>query len=160
MANQPDTIADQSTVVIEANGVVGYFTGAEWDFGVILERINPKLRERLLTPSHQSRFLSWLIYGCLTDSIHSPLSFAVSRTLESAGDAGGPAVRLAALPAAQLAGLLWDERLRVQAGYIGRNVFAQTGAEDLEALLLSAPDSASRSRLLQRALDALGVRAA
>jgi hypothetical protein len=80
--------------------------------------------------------------------------------LESAGDAGGPAVRLAALPAAQLAGLLWDERLRVQAGYIGRNVFAQTGAEDLEALLLSAPDSASRSRLLQRALDALGVRAA
>lgn len=160
IANQPDTIADQSTAVIETNGVVGYFTGAEWDFGMILERINPKLRERLLAPSHQSRFISWLIYGCLTDSIHSPLSFAVSRALESASDAGGPAVRLAALPAAQLAGLLWDERLRVQAGYIGRNVIAQTGAEDLEALLLSAPDSASRSRLLQRALDALGVRAA
>ena len=140
--------------------MVGYFTGAEWDFGMILERINPKLRDRLLTSSHHSRFLSWLIYGCLTDSIHSPLSFAVSRTLESGSDAGGPAVRLAALPPAQLAGLLWDERLRVQAGYIGRNVFAQSGAEDLEALLLSAPDSASRSRLLQRALDALGIRAA
>ncbi len=153
----PDTRANQKQSSEEDKRVVGYFTDNGWDTQALLARVNPALRERILNPASQARFLTWLIHGCLTSSIHSPLSFAVSRSLETPNGAGGPAERLAALPAPLLAGLLWREHQRIQAGYIGRNPLAEAGVEDLEALLASAPDTKTRAQLLRRSLDALGI---
>lgn len=101
--------------------------------------------------------MAWLLQGCLTAAIHSPMSFAVSRTLEASTAPAGPAARLAALPARELAELVRQEVQRMQAGYIGRSYLDTPGADDLEALLVSARDAHTRMQLLQRALDALGI---
>lgn len=153
----PDTRTEELVPESRESGVVGYFSGNEWNLELILARVNPVLRERILTLDYRSHFLPWLIHGCLSESIHSPLSFAVSRTLETSTGAGGPADRLAALPAPELAGLLWREHERIRSGYIGRSFLVTAGADDLEALMASAPDTRTRAQLLQRALDALGI---
>jgi hypothetical protein len=153
----PDTQGEENPSERYEKGVVGYFSGSEWNLDMILSLVNPVLRDRILTQADHCHFLSWLVHGCLTASIHSPLSFAVSRSLETASGAGGPAARLADLPAPELAGLLWHAYQRVQAGYIGRSLTAEAGTNDLENLLGSAQDTRTRGQLLQRALDALGI---
>jgi len=153
----PDTQGEENPSERYEKGVVGYFSGSEWNLDMILSLVNPVLRDRILTQADHCHFLSWLVHGCLTASIHSPLSFAVSRSLETASGAGGPAARLADLPASELAGLLWHAHQRVQAGYIGRSLTAEAGTNDLESLLASAQDTRTRGQLLQRALDTLGI---
>ena len=154
---QPDTQTCEIPASQEQNRVVGYFLDDGWDVEALLARVNPALRERILPPPSRNHFLTWLIHGCLTKSIHSPLSFAVSRTLETMNGAGGSAERLAALNAPVLAELLWGERQRIQAGYIGRSPLAAAGADDLEALLASSSDTRTRAQLLQRTIDILGI---
>ena len=78
-----------------------------------------------------------LIYGSLTPDIRNPLSFAVSRTLETGINAGGPAARLASLPPHELASLLLRTQKRLEGGYLGWSQLPEAGAEDLNALLLS-----------------------
>ncbi|MFZ3070612.1 MAG: hypothetical protein WA110_05780, partial [Anaerolineaceae bacterium] len=79
------------------------------------------MKDRILQQGSRIRFLSWLIYGSLNAAIHSPLSFAISRTLESGTDAGGAAARLADLPGEDLAKLLWNSKKRLESGYLGRS---------------------------------------
>jgi len=137
--------------------VVGYLAGERWNLESILGQVNPILKQRILTSPYRENFLPWLLHGCLTAAIHSPISFAVSRTLETSTGPGGSAARLAALPAPELAELLQSAGQRVLEGYIGRSYLTSGGTDDLEALLASAADARTRVQLLQRALDALGI---
>jgi len=155
---QPDSGPDFSpTAQDDEKRVVGFFSGEQWDMARILTAVNPVLKERILSSSSGDIFMAWLLQGCLTAAIHSPMSFAVSRTLEASTAPAGPAARLAALPARELAELVRQEVQRMQAGYIGRSYLDTPGADDLEALLVSARDAHTRMQLLQRALDALGI---
>jgi len=87
------------------------------------------------------------------------LSFAVSRTLETGMDAGGPAARLASLPPHELASLLLRTQKRIEGGYLGWSQLTEAGAEDLNALLRSATDSQTQINLLQRLIDNLEIKA-
>jgi len=107
----------------------------------------------------ENNLLSWLIYGSLTPDIRNPLSFAVSRTLETGIDAGGPAARLASLPPHELASLLLRTQKRLEGGYLGWSQLMEAGAEDLNALLRSSADNQMMQlQLLQRLLDNLEIR--
>jgi len=132
-----------------------------YDIGIaaIFDRINPILRLQIQEQHAENNLLSWLIYGSLTPEIRNPLSFAVSRTLETGINAGGPAARLASLPPHELASLLLRTQKRLEGGYLGWSQLAEAGAEDLNALLRSAADSQTQLHLLQRLLDNLEIRA-
>ena len=87
------------------------------------------------------------------------MSFAVSRTLETGIDAGGPAARLASLPPHELASLLLRTQKRIEGGYLGWSQLTEAGAEDLNALLRSATDRQTHIKLLQRLIDNLEIKA-
>ena len=124
----------------------------------IFDRINPVLRLQIQERHAENYLLSWLVFGSLTPEIRNPLSFAVSRTLETGIDAGGPATRLALLPPHELASLLLHTQKRIEGGYLGWSQLAEAGAEDLNALLRSVTDSQTQLNLLQRLMDNLEVK--
>ncbi len=123
----------------------------------ILTAVNPVLKARILSSSSGDIFMAWLLQGCLTAAIHSPMSFAVSRTLEASTAPAGPAARLAALPARELAELVRQEVQRMQAGYIGRSYLDTPGADDLKRSLFPREMPIPNAAASQRALDALGI---
>jgi hypothetical protein len=129
-----------------------------YDLDIILNRINPILRKQIQERQAERSFISWMIYGSLTSKIHNPLSFAVSRTLDTGIDAGGPAARLALLPAHELAKLLLRTQKRIESGYLGWSLLEESGAEDLNALMQTGADSQTQLRLIQRLLDNLEIK--
>ncbi len=155
----PDTTFSSDNLVINNNQVGGEDIYYTIGITAILDRINPILRSQIREQHAENNLLSWLIYGSLTPEIRNPLSFAVSRTLETGMDAGGPAARLASLPPHELASLLLRTQKRIEGGYLGWSQLAEAGAEDLNALLRSATDSQTQIHLLQRLIDNLEIKA-
>jgi len=123
----------------------------------ILEQLNPLLRQQIIERQAEHQFLSWLIYGSLNAEIRSPLSFAVSRTLETGQDAGGAAKRLAYLQPEELTALLIRVQKRIAGGYLGWISPNDLHSEDLSALLEASQDQQTQRRLIQRLLDHLKI---
>jgi hypothetical protein len=155
----PDTTYSPDNLEINNNQVGGEDISYNIGIAAILDRINPILRSQIRERHAENNLLSWLIYGSLTPEIRNPLSFAVSRTLETGMNAGGPAARLASLPPHDLASLLLRTQKRIEGGYLGWSQLAEAGAEDLNALLRSATDSQTQLHLLQRLIDNLEIKA-
>ncbi len=155
----PDTTFSPDNLVINNNQVGGEDIYYTIGITAILDRINPILRSQIREQHAENNLLSWLIYGSLTPEIRNPLSFAVSRTLETGMDASGPAARLASLPPHELVSLLLRTQKRIEGGYLGWSQLAEAGAEDLNALLRSATDSQTQIHLLQRLIDNLEIKA-
>jgi hypothetical protein len=155
----PDTAFSSDNLDINNNQVGGEDVSYTVEIAAILDRINTILRLQIRERHAENNLLSWLIYGSLTPEIRNPLSFAVSRTLETGMDAGGPAARLASLPPHELASLLLRTQKRIEGGYLGWSQLAEAGAEDLNALLRSATDSQMQIHLLQRLIDNLEIKA-
>ena len=155
----PNTTFSSDNIDINNNQVGGEDISYNIDIAAILDRINPILRLQIQEQHAENNLLSWLIYGSLTPEIRNPLSFAVSRTLETGIDAGGPAARLASLPPHELASLLLRTQKRLEGGYLGWSQLPEAGTEDLNALLRSGADSQTQLHLLQRLLDNLEIRA-
>ena len=128
---------------------------SDWDFDLILSTANPALKKRLLDAHLERVLLSWLIQSSLTASVHSPLSLALTRSLETMQPASPPAERLASLPRAALANTLNNVLKRLQRGQSGRFAFVGQGAEDLAQLLQGVTDLATQQLLLTRLLDSL-----
>ena len=137
--------------------VAGNFDKGVWDFRKLSKRINPALRDQLLTRTEVSDFVSWIIYACLTPQITSPLSFAVARTLESGTNAGGPAARLAQLPPADLCEQVRSAKQRLDSGYLGNISYAGDNATELRQFLDGVESKQSQRVLLQRLIDHLGI---
>lgn len=147
------TLEDQKEVV------AGYYKAGKWQLSKILSRINPLLANQIQERVQVEIFVSWLIYGSLTSQINSPLSFAVSRALESGQDAGGPAWRLANLDPDNLAEQLWHIKQRLEAGYLGdQHAFTATSS-DLRHFFSSVESTSEKLFLIQRLADALGIHA-
>ncbi|HBG59733.1 MAG TPA: hypothetical protein DDW97_03045, partial [Anaerolineaceae bacterium] len=153
-----DTLLSQVEIISNDNKVGGENIAYDIEINTILDRINPILRLQIRERHAEKILLSWLIYGSLTSEIRNPLSFAVSRTLETGIDAGGPAARLALLPTQELASLLLRTQKRIESGYLGWSQIGETGAEDLNALLQSETDQQTQLRLLQRLIDNLEIK--
>lgn len=128
-----------------------------WDYEKILATANPTLKNRILNAELQVTFLSWLIEASLSPGVHSPLSLAISRTLQTRQPASLPAQRLAQLPASVLSDLLISTSQRLNAGQTGRFAFVGQGAADLSQLLQGVEDRATQLRLLQRLADCLQI---
>ncbi|NLE83609.1 MAG: hypothetical protein GX603_03745 [Chloroflexi bacterium] len=126
-----------------------------WDFETLLSGANPNLKDRILASGLQAVFLSWLIEANLSAGVHSPLSLAISRTLQTRQPASLPARRLAALPAPALEDLLASVCQRLNAGQAGRFAFMGQGAADLSQLLQGVEDRATQLRLITRLRDSL-----
>jgi len=155
----PDTTFSSDNLDINNNQVGGEDISYAIGIAAILDRINPILRSQIREQHAENNLLSWLIHGSLTPEIRNPLSFAVSRTLETGMNAGGPAARLASLPPHELASLLLRTQKRIEGGYLGWSQLTEAGAEDLNALLRSATDSQTHIKLLQRLIDNLEIKA-
>ena len=155
----PDTTFSPDKPDINNNQVGGEDISYNIGIAAILDRINPILRLQMRERHAENDLLSWSIYGSLTPEIRNPLSFAVSRTLETGMDAGGPAARLASLPPLELASLLLRTQKRIEGGYLGWSQLTEAGAEDLNALLRSATDRQTQIHLLQRLIDNLEIKA-
>ena len=155
----PDTTFSPDNLVINNNQVGGEDIYYTIGITAILDRINPILRSQIREQHAENNLLSWLIYGSLTPEIRNPLSFAVSRTLETGMDASGPAARLASLPPHELVSLLLRTQKRIEGGYLGWSQLTEAGSEDLSALLRSATDSQTQLHLLQRLIDNLEIKA-
>lgn len=124
-----------------------------WDFDHLLREINPALKKRIFSQKLELVFLSWLIQASLSPTVHSPLSLAVSKSLEAGLPASKPSQRLAEMPLGQLNDLLSSTLRRLNSGQSGRFAFVGEGAEDLAQLLIGVEDLATQKQLLQRLLD-------
>ncbi|MFH1446510.1 MAG: hypothetical protein ABIG43_03755, partial [Chloroflexota bacterium] len=140
--------------VVEAN-----YTENHCNIDQILSRINPSLSKQIQQRFEPESLVSWVIYGCLTPGIKSPMSFAVSRALESGVDAGGAALRLANIPPDELTQQLWQAKVRLEAGYLGDGFLSTTIASDLSHFLKIEENTNGKLFLIQRLLDALGIKA-
>lgn len=143
----------------ENRALLGFFDGIQWNYELLLGRINPLLKQQILTNRLQEAFLSWCIHGSLQLSVHNPLSLAVSRTLQNRVDAGGAALRLAKMPAMQVAEMLWSYLQRVEEGHLGPIFSTDQALGELQSLLNESP-AGDHARLLRRLADLLGLRAA
>ena len=141
----------------EKEVVVGYFDQNSWQLDKILQRINPILKQKVIARYRPEEFVSWLIYACLTAKIQSPLSFAVSRVLESDTDAGGPALRLVELTPTQLGHQLLSLKLRLAAGYLGAGAYNGEVSPDMNYFLTDEVSSQKKLELIQRLIDHLGI---
>lgn len=137
--------------------VVGFFDASNWQLEAIFQRLNPELSRRLIASCQPEAIISWLIYACLTPAIHSPLSFAVTRALETRTDAGGPALRLARVKPGVLAGQVSNTLGRMKAGYLGTGAYPVNLDGDLRSFLAGVPGVQERQALLQRLVDHLGI---
>lgn len=129
----------------------------QWDFDQLLSTANPDLKRRILSSNLQQVFLSWLIEASLSQGVHSPLSLAISRSLQTRQPASLPAQRLANLQASLFSDLLSSVCQRLDAGQTGRFAFVGQGAPDLSLLLQGVEDRATQLRLLRRLLDSLKI---
>lgn len=143
--------------IAEKEVVEGYFYKKIWLVDKLLQRINPVLKQQVMARYRPDAFVSWLIYACLTAKIHSPLSFAVSRVLESDTDAGGPAERLAKLPPTQLSHQLLSLKTRFSAGYLGAGAYNGEISTDLKHFLSVEDSTQKQLDLVQRLIDHLGI---
>ena len=128
-----------------------------WDYDQLLSSANTTLKNRILGSNLQAAFLSWLIEANLSAGVHSPLSLAISRTLQTHQPASLPAQRLANLPAPLLSDLLVSTCQRLDAGQAGRFAYVGQGAPDLSQLLQGVEDRATQLRLLHRLADSLQI---
>lgn len=124
-----------------------------WDFDHLLREVNPSLKKRILDLKFEEGFLSWLIQTSLSPTVHSPLSLAVSKSLETGLPASKPSQRLAQMHPDKLSALLSSTLRRLNSGQTGRFAFVGEGAVDLAQLLIGVEDLATQKRLLQRLLD-------
>ncbi len=138
--------------------VEGYFDDHGWQPEQIFKRLNPELSRRLISSCQKESLVSWLIYACLTPVIHSPLSFAVTRALETRTNAGGSALRLARLDPGVLAQQVSDTLDRMNSGYLGAGAYPDLLDPDMRAFLAAVPGLSERQQLLQRLVDHLGIR--
>jgi hypothetical protein len=90
--------------------------------------------------------------------VHSPLSLAISRTLQTHQPASLPAQRLAHLSASALEDLVGSVCQRLDAGQSGRFAYVGQGAADLSLLLQGVEDRATQLRLLRRLADSLQIK--
>ena len=127
----------------------------QWDFGVLLHEVNPALKDRIVNQGLGLVYLSWLIQGCLSAGVHSPVSLAVSRCLETAKPASTASERLAKLPAQVLIDLVSKVLMRLESGQTGAFAFVGEGGQDLAQLLQGVDDLATQKRLVRRLVDAL-----
>lgn len=153
----PGFIEDIEPEIVEKEVVEGYFDQKGWLVGTLLQRINPVLKQQVMARYRPDAFISWLIYACLTSKIHSPLSFAVSRVLESDTDAGGPAERLAKLAPAQLGNHLLLIKTRLAAGYLGAGAYNGEISPELKHFLSVEDSAQNQLDLVQRLIDHLGI---
>jgi hypothetical protein len=153
-SSQPNTLPF-SALAEKEKTVEGSTDQSDWDFELLLSTANPALKKRLLDARLERVLLSWLIQSSLTASVHSPLSLALTRSLETMKPASPPAERLASLPRAALANTLINVLKRLQRGQSGRFAFVGQGAEDLAQLLQGVTDLATQQLLLTRLLDSL-----
>lgn len=128
-----------------------------WDYDQLLSSANATLKNRILGSNLQSAFLSWLIEASLSVGVHSPLSLAISRTLQTHQPASLPAQRLAQLPASVLFDQLISVCQRLDAGQSGRFAYAGQGASDFSLLLQGIEDRATQLRLLHRLADNMHI---
>lgn len=126
-----------------------------WDYQTLLHEVNPALKERIVRQGLSGAYLSWLIQGCLRPGVHSPVSLAVSRCLETAQPASAASERLTKMPAGALVGLVSAVLTRLENGQTGRFAFVGEGAEDLAQLLQGVDDLSTQKRLLKRLADAI-----
>jgi hypothetical protein len=124
-----------------------------WDFDHLLREVNSSLKKRILDLKFEEGFLSWLIQTSLSPTVHSPLSLAVSKSLETGLPASKPSQRLAQMPQSELSVLISSILRRLNSGQTGRFAFVGEGAEYLAQLLIGVEDLATQKRLLQRLLD-------
>jgi hypothetical protein len=151
------SITDIGPDISEKEVVVGYFDQNGWLVEKLSQRINPVLKQQLTARYQPNVFVSWLIYACLTPKIHSPLSFAVSRVLESDTDAGGPAVRLAGLAPGKLGYQVLSLKTRLSAGYLGPGAFNGDISPELKHFLSVEDSTQKQQDLVQRLIDHLGI---
>ena len=126
-----------------------------WDYEKMMAGINPELRKRIQKLSLEKHFLAWLIAGSLNAEIHSPLSFAISSTLENKQNPPGPAIRLTDVNSGELGRLLNKTMSRINQNYLGPIMNNGSGSEDLASLLQPVADNQERLRLLRRLADVL-----
>jgi hypothetical protein len=129
-----------------------------WDYDKLLSTANSTLKNRIIDSGLQQNFLSWLIEASLSAGVHSPLSLAISRTLQTHQPASLPAQRLAQLPAAELTDLVSNIYQRLDGGQSGRFAFVGQGAPDLSLLLQGVEDRATQLNLLHRLADNLQIK--
>jgi hypothetical protein len=153
----PEFITGFDPDIAEKEVVEGYFDQKGWLVEKLSQRINPVLKQQVTARYRPDAFVSWLIYACLTDKIQSPLSFAVSRVLESDTDAGGPAERLAKLAPAQLGYQLLSLKTRLLAGYLGAGAYNGEISPELKKFLLVEDSAQKQLDLVQRLIDHLGI---
>lgn len=128
-----------------------------WDYQKLLSTANPALKERILAARLQLAFQSWLIEASLAVGVHSPLSLAISRTLQTRQPASLTAQRLAQLAPSALSELLGSVCQRLASGQTGSFAYVGQGASDLLLLLQGVDDRATQLRLLQRLASALYI---
>lgn len=143
-ANENRMTEDQSMTENESGG---------WDFDHLLREINTALKKRIFSQKLELVFLSWLIQASLSPTVHSPLSLAVSKSLEAGLPASKPSQRLAEMPLGQLNDLLSSTLRRLNSGQSGRFAFVGEEAQNLAQLLIGVEDLATQKQLLQRLLD-------
>jgi hypothetical protein len=153
----PHTDADQLESETENAVVGGYFGIENWDYDQLLARVNPVLAEKVMSSVNPRAFVSWLILGALTPQIKTPLSFAVSKAIESKVDAGGAAMRLAGQPPAVMCKQVHDLNQRMSAGYLGNNLARSSVSVDLREFLDAEESQAEKLRLISRLMDVLGI---
>lgn len=153
----PHTSMPESTSEAQNQEVEGYFREEGWDLDKILARVNPILAQRVRESVTPQGFVSWLMMGALTPAIKTPLSFAVSKAIESRMDSGGAAARLAALNPSGLCWQVIEAHQRLQAGYYGGSLAHAGVSADLRAYLDAVESTAEKLQLLQRLMDELGI---
>ena len=155
----PSKIGSQPVGVEKNNGGAGsQDQETSWDYGKLLQSINPELAKQIQKRRLEHRFLAWLITGNLTPEIHSPTSFAIAATLENQQSPTAPAVRLAELTAEQLSSLIRKTMRRLEQNYLGPVMNTASGSEDLASFLQpETNNNQEQNRLLRRLADALSL---
>ena len=147
----------ENPALVKRSPAAGWFQDLLWDYDKLLSTANSTLKNRILSSNLQMAFLSWLIEASLSEGVHSPLSLAISRTLQTHQPASLPAQRLAQLPASVLVDLVTSVCQRLDAGQSGRFAYVGQGASDLSQLLQGVDDRATQLRLLHRLADSLQI---
>lgn len=153
---QPYTAVKTAENSGNSGGAGGYFDQNGWNMMIILRRIPDQARTEALNTLKTPQILSWLIYGSLTESIKSPLNYALARASETKMDAGGAFTRLAGLNPAQLAEGLQGLMQRVLRHQTCNIKFDQNIPADLKTLLNDI-EPTQQIKLFQRLMDILGI---
>ncbi|MFA5612167.1 MAG: hypothetical protein WDA04_04855 [Anaerolineaceae bacterium] len=129
----------------------------DWDYEKLLSTANPALKKRILDANLQRILLSWLIEASLSPGVHSPLSLAISRTLQTRKPASLTAQHLAQLSYSTLSELLSSVCQRLTSGQTGSFAYVGEGSSGLVLLLQGVDDRATQLRLLHRLASSLYI---